>query len=129
MFHTVLRRFKDRQFISAYSKRECERLSPIKAQIPFSVEMTSIDDRLKFYESKEKKTRTPCFAPLNEIVVAREACISLCCLDWKRDYNFGNLREQTFEEVLRSGQLQAVYERLSKGDRFLPLCKRCGWTR
>ena len=115
--------------VSAYFRSELERLSKVKLSIPFSVELTQLDDRLHLYEAEENDTRKPCFAPLNEIIVAREGCISLCCLDWRRLYAFGNLGKQTFEEVMRSGELQVVYERLSRGDRFLPLCKRCGWSR
>jgi len=115
--------------VSAYSRSEFERLSKIKIDIPFRVWRAQLDDRLDLYEAKVNDIGKPCFAPLNEIIIAREGCISLCCLDWRRVYRFGNLHEQKFEQVMSSGQLQAVYERLSKGDRFLDLCKRCGWSR
>lgn len=115
--------------VSAYSQSEFERLSKIKLEIPFTVWKARLDDRLNMYEASINDTGKPCFAPLNEIIVAREGCISLCCLDWRRIYRFGNLYEQTFEQVLSSGQLQGVYARLSKGERFLDICKRCGWSR
>ena len=115
--------------VSAYSKSEYKRLSNLKSSIPFDVEMMKMDDRLHLYETKENNTKTPCYAPLNEIIIAREGCISLCCLDWQRLYTYGNLYEQTLEEVIRSGELHAVYKRLSKGERFLPICKKCGWSR
>lgn len=115
--------------VSAYSQSEFERLSKIKPEIPFTVWKARLDDRLNVYEASINDTGKPCFAPLNEIIVAREGCISLCCLDWQRVYRFGNLYEQTFEQVLSNGQLQEIYERLSKGDRFLDICRRCGWSR
>lgn len=115
--------------VSVYFKSEFERLSMLTSNIPLNIEIMHLDDRLLLYKAKENNIKRPCYAPLNEIIVAREGCISLCCLDWKRLYTFGNLEEQTFDEVIRSGELQAVYERLSKGDRFLPICKRCGGSR
>ncbi|MEW6601097.1 MAG: tetratricopeptide repeat protein, partial [Nitrospirota bacterium] len=115
--------------ISAYSQSEYNRLQSIKLEIPYSVEIMILDDRLGLYDRDENSMREPCFAPLNEIIIGREGVISLCCLDWRRDYSFGDLRSQSFKDVLRSGALHAVYERLSRGDRFLPICRRCGWVR
>jgi 2-deoxy-scyllo-inosamine dehydrogenase (SAM-dependent) len=115
--------------VSAYSEKEYDRLSKIRLRIPYSVEISTLDNRLDLYNSPENDTQTPCFAPLNEIIITREGCISLCCLDWKREHSFGDLKKQSFEEMIRSGELQSVYERLRAGDRFLPICKRCGWSR
>lgn len=115
--------------VSAYSKMEFKRLSKLKSSISFNVGMQELDDRLHLYERKENNTTKPCYAPLNEIIIAREGCISLCCLDWQRLHTYGNLYEQTLEEIIRAGELHAVYNRLSKGDRFLPICNKCGWSR
>ncbi len=115
--------------VSAYTRDEEERLSKIRVRIPYVVAFTKLDDRLALYDRPEKQSCKPCGAPLNEIIVGCDGRISLCCLDWRRDHSFGDLHVQAFEDILRSGELQRVYERLSKGDRFLPLCKRCDWTR
>ena len=115
--------------VSAYSRSESKRLSKLKSNIPFDIEMVKLDDRLHLYDKKEKNIKKPCYAPLNEIIIAREGNISLCCLDWKRKHVYGNLHKQTFEDIMYSGILQTVYDRLSSGDRFIPLCKRCDWCR
>jgi MoaA/NifB/PqqE/SkfB family radical SAM enzyme len=115
--------------VSAYSNREFERLSKININIPFSVERMKLDDRLNFYESSEKSFSEPCHAPLSEIIVTREGKISLCCLDWKRKYVFGDLHYQNLEEILKEGKLHSLYAKLSKGERNLALCRRCGWVR
>ncbi len=115
--------------VSVYSDREMERLSKINVSIPFSTERMKLDDRLNFYDSPEKKNFKPCYAPLSEIVVTREGSISLCCLDWKRKYTFGDLHHQTMEDILREGKLHSLYAKLSKGERSLSLCRRCGWSR
>lgn len=115
--------------ISAYSQSEFDRLSSIKPAITYNVEMMKLDARLDLYDREENSMGEPCFAPLNEIIIGREGVISLCCLDWRRDYSFGDLHTQSFKDVLKTGELHAVYERLSRGDRFLPACRRCGWVR
>lgn len=115
--------------VSAYTKSEFERLSKIHLNVPYKVELTPLDNRLNLYDACENDTRKPCLAPLNEIIITRDGHISLCCLDWKRIYSFGDLYTQSMEDILKSGKLHAVYERLRNGDRFLDLCKRCGWSR
>lgn len=116
-------------FVSAYSQSEFGRLSKIKVNIPFDVWKARLDDRLHLYEAEENDIGEPCFAPLNEIVITCEGEISLCCLDWRRRYSFGNVQEQSLEEIIKSKEVQMVYQRLSRGDRFLDLCKRCEWSR
>jgi 2-deoxy-scyllo-inosamine dehydrogenase (SAM-dependent) len=115
--------------VSAYSDREMERLSKINVNIPFSTERMKLDERLNFYETSEKFIFKPCHAPLSEIIVTRKGKISLCCLDWKRKYLFGDLHYQNLEEILRKGKLHSLYAKLSKGERNLYLCRRCGWVR
>jgi len=116
--------------VSAYSRAEYDRLAKIRPSIRYEVVRRRLDPHLLHrYKKREKPSSRPCFAPLADIIIAREGCISLCCLDWQNRHTWGDLRQQTFEEVMQSGDLQAVYERLSRGDRFLYLCKRCGVSR
>lgn len=115
--------------ISAYSQSEYKRLSSIKMRVPCTVEFMKLDERLNLYDREESDISGPCFAPLNEVIISREGSVSLCCLDWKRECTFGDLHEQSFKDVLKSGELHAVYERLSRGERFLHICKKCGWVR
>ena len=120
----------NRLHISAYNKNEYERLKKINIRIPHSVELLSLDERLnKVYNSSNGNNKNPCLAPLNEIIINRDAKISLCCLDWQRRYSFGDLHNQTLEEIIRDGNLINIYNRLSRGDRFLDICKGCNWSR
>jgi len=120
----------NRLHISAYSKNEYKRLKRINIRIPHSVELVSLDERLnKVCNSSNSNNKNPCLAPFNEIIINRDAKISLCCLDWQRRYSFGDLHNQTLEEIMRDGNLINIYNRLSRGDRFLDICKRCDWSR
>lgn len=116
-------------YVSGYSQSELDRLSKIQLNIPYEIEPMRLDDTLKAYERPETNSKKPCFAPLNEIIITSDAQMTLCCLDWRRLYSFGNLREQTLEEIIMSNEVQTVYQRLSKGYRILAICKRCDWIR
>jgi len=116
--------------ISAYSNGEFERLLKIDFPITHKVErLNLIKDHLEIYEKPIMDSDQPCFAPLNDIVITRDATLSLCCRDWKRAHNFGDLKEKGLIEILREGKLHEAYRRLSSGDRYLDLCRRCGSTR
>lgn len=112
--------------ISAYSKNDFDRLSNLNFKITHSVVLTTlIQDHLEIYGQPEVNSNTPCYAPLNEIIVSRDGNLLLCCRDWKRECTFGNLRQQSLEDIIQSKEFQNVYAELSKGNRFLNLCKRC----
>jgi radical SAM protein with 4Fe4S-binding SPASM domain len=116
-------------YISAYTEQEFERISKIDHKIPYKIAHQSLDDRLNQYTHPIMNISKPCFAPLNEICISRDGTIVLCCLDWKKEYAFGDLNNETFENILKKEKLKEIYNRLSKGDRFLEICKRCDWTR
>ncbi|MCK5460167.1 SPASM domain-containing protein [Candidatus Parcubacteria bacterium] len=115
--------------ISAYSQKEYIRLSKIKLKIPIIVTMQILDDRLNIRSHLEIDNKKPCYAPLNEIIVTNEGKISLCCLDWERKYIFGDLYKQTLKEILQNKKIFEVYKKLSTGNRFLDICKKCDWQR
>jgi radical SAM protein with 4Fe4S-binding SPASM domain len=115
--------------VSAYTGSEYERLRKIKLPISYEVIRTVLDDRLQEDIRPEINCTKPCYAPLNEILVTNRGDISLCCLDWKREHVFGNLYRQKLEEILMTEKLLVTYNNLSRGRRFLSICKKCNWTR
>jgi len=115
--------------VSAYTPEEKERLEQIKLNIPYKVTPIILDGRIEIYAESEKNLNKPCLAPLNEILVTHDAKVLLCCWDWKRQNVFGDLKQQSLEEILLSPKIRETYERLSKGDRFLDICKRCVHSR
>lgn len=88
-----------------------------------------LDDRLTMYDRPPINSKKPCFAPLTQVCVTKDAEISLCCMDWKRQYIFGDLNRCSLEQILCSEIVQNAYRRLSQGDRFLALCQRCNTAR
>ena len=119
-----------RLHISAYSPKDYERLSKIKLPIPIDLEkMVLLNIIPELYQSPILNEKTPCQAPLGEIIVTRDGQISLCCRDWQRRYILGDLNEETLEEILKKGNLQAIHSHLSQGNRLLNICRRCNWSR
>jgi len=115
--------------VSAYTESEYERLKKIQLSIPYKVSPIILDERLQQDIRPELNCTKPCYAPLNEIIVTHQGDISLCCLDWKREHVFGNLYTQELEDILMTEKFQLTYKNLSKGIRFLPICRKCNWAR
>lgn len=116
-------------YLSSYSDAEYARHLKLQAPVPVVVTRIHLDDRISIYDRQPLGCRKPCHAPLNQIVVTAAGDVSLCCLDWKREHLFGNLLREPLEHILQSPKLWEIYSRLSRGDRFLPICSRCDWSR
>ena len=65
------------------------------------------------------------YAPLTDITITVDGKIGLCCRDYKHSVSFADLNTMSAEEAFTQPALLDAYERLSKGDRFLEICKRC----
>jgi len=115
--------------ISIYSRKELERLRKIHLSIPIQLEVIKLDETLNIYSCHKLNLKKECSAPLREIIITREAKVSLCCYDWAYIYTFGNLERKSLDEIIRDGLMYEVYKRLSRGERFLNICKNCQWTR
>lgn len=120
--------------VSAYGKPEYDRLMKVKAgaRIPVSVRLMGGDKwrhRIEDYEAPKRGFKDPCFSPLIDIRVLVDGRVGLCCVDYKNLHTFGDLKTGSFEDVLRSGRLQALTEELKSGKRTLDLCQRCGVAR
>lgn len=116
--------------ISVYSEREFNRLSKIHLKIPLKLTpMKLLDCVLSIYNSQEKKEKRPCLAPLNEIIITNNGELGLCCVDWKKNYTFGSLKEEPLEKIMAKKEVYCLYQRIRRGDRFLSLCKKCNQSR
>lgn len=118
--------------VSCYTDAEHKRLKalrPGKMQyVPFR-QRALMTGLLPAYDAPMRRNKQRCYAPLQEICVGRDGLVHLCCRDWQHRYSFGDLHTQTLEEILQSEKVQNTYKRLSVGDRFLDICRRCDWTK
>lgn len=116
--------------VTAYSQTEWERINKLDVKIPLEVKQVVLDDRLAIYDKKPTvEDRTPCFAPLNDICITARAMVGLCCMDWKSSYSFGDLTQQSLDEILAQSEVFRIYRELSRGCRVYDICKVCGCMR
>jgi len=117
--------------VSAYDDSEYERLIKLKTDIRFKVNRVEIEktwiERIGVYDLPENGSTEPCYAPLTDIQITHAGKVRLCCVDWKSRITFGDLHRETLRKVLP--RLHEIYEKLSKGERIFPLCRRCGTRR
>ena len=115
--------------VSGYGMKEYTRLSKLKADFPYRVFYAIFDNRKSLYEKKKINLSKPCFAQLNDITINCEGKLGLCCLDWKNNHIFGDLKKISLKKILNNPSFLQVYKNLTQGKRNLDLCSRCDWQR
>lgn len=83
----------------------------------------NFDDRLHMMERPDQGCKVPCYAPLNDIIITADGRVGLCCYDWENRHTFGSASD--LKNILISDEFNEAYKRLSSGDRYLDLCKKC----
>jgi len=125
--------------VSAYTKSEDKRIKAIKQKIkghPVTKNKSlcirtrgALDDRLAIQGAPcdAHKNRTPCTAPLSEVIVRANGEMPLCCADIDCSFGYGNVTTEKFGSVLEKqyGKLKLRKDELSKGKRTLSICKNC----
>lgn len=118
--------------LSAYSQAEFQRMKTLNYKIPHRFShypTTGWLNRSSVYNRQQINLKKPCHSPLVDLRIMCDGKISLCCVDYENRYIFGSLHEKSLEDILLSGELHRTYKRLSSGDRFLDICKRCNEQR
>jgi MoaA/NifB/PqqE/SkfB family radical SAM enzyme len=87
---------------------------------------TKLDRRMQLYDDELLDIDRPCHAPLNTLVITRDADVGLCCWDWRRTVTFGNLNDTPFMDILLSDEIREAHRRLEAKDRSIyDICRRC----
>ena len=115
--------------VSSYTFKEHERLIKLKTAIPYKVYYSHLDDREDIYGRNEINSALPCFATIRDVTINCYGDVSICCLDWRNRFTFGNLSSKTLKEILNSPAYLEVHKDLFLGKRKLEICKRCDWQR
>jgi len=115
--------------ISLYSKIEEARLKALSYPIPveFYEAYRLMDRRNDAYGRFEKKRETPCsrYAPLRELTINAYGDVSLCCMDWKNKYIFGNILQNSIEEIINTSLFIDTYNLVLSGNAPFALCHNC----
>jgi len=81
---------------------------------------------IKEWEREGKEiTRVPCSRILRQLDVAYNGDVCLCCVDAHAQINFGNLKEQSIEEIWNNRLRRWYVEQHEAGNFDLPLCNQC----
>lgn len=74
-----------------------------------------------------KMVKKPCFRALHEVDVMYDGTVVLCCVDAHGEITFGNLNQDSMEEVLNH-KLRLYYQQkhMASESGELPLCSKCG---
>jgi MoaA/NifB/PqqE/SkfB family radical SAM enzyme len=115
--------------VSSYTFKEHDRLIQLKTSIPYKVYFSHLDDREDIYARNEINSPLPCYATLRDVTVNCYGFLSICCLDWKNRFTFGNLADHSMKELLNSEEFLEIHRDLFNGRRNLGICKRCDWQR
>ncbi len=86
-----------------------------------------LDDRLEIYD-KTKRNTLSCKRPLFDLPIDYHGNVHLCCMDWKNDYEIGNIFIDGFENIILSEQYQNLISQAKKrnnSEDFPNICKTC----
>lgn len=81
------------------------------------------DGKFSFVNFTNKKFY-PCYNPKN-LFVHSDGKVVPCCVDINGLYELGDLNKQTLKEILKSKKVKNLYNKHSKGQPFLTMCKNC----
>lgn len=116
--------------VSAYSILEYKRLIQLEINIPYYVFYAILDDIENIYHAKSvDEPQVSCNAPLRDLTVNVFGEVTLCCLDWKNKYTFGNLQEETIRQIIHKEAFRQIHDDLVHKRRNLDICKGCTMIR
>ena len=124
--------------VSIYSTAEKERIKLLfnsemiknyKIEISMQDMIHRLDGRRDIYTREPISCSLPCYSLTSEIIIRHTGDVCLCCLDFDSKFVYGNLAIAPLKDILVSESVKAVQSKLSTGERFLEICKRCNWQR
>ena len=70
-----------------------------------------------------------CYAMKDHVAVLFDGSVVPCCLDADGVITLGNLKEQTFSEILEGEKAKLIAHGFANSSLVHPLCRRCGFAR
>ena len=68
-----------------------------------------------------------CYGLREQAAILVDGTVVPCCLDGQGSINLGNIRGQSFADIIRSDRARNLYEGFSRRDVVEPLCRKCGY--
>lgn len=116
---------------SLQKRKKRIRLAPkilLKPTASFEWEQEDRDYTTKDSKKISKTIHKPlCYGSLKQCGVLSNGELVPCCIDYEGRASFGNIKEQSFQEIIKSKHFQAFRESLKKGIAPCKLCQKCGY--
>ena len=68
-----------------------------------------------------------CYGLRDQAAILVDGTVVPCCLDSQGAINLGNIREQSFADIIQSKRARNLYEGFSRREAVEPLCRKCGY--
>lgn len=68
-----------------------------------------------------------CYALRSQAAILVDGTVVPCCLDGEGVIRLGNIREQSFSDIIGNERATKLYDGFSRGEAVEELCRRCGY--
>ncbi|NJD04033.1 MAG: radical SAM protein [Ruminiclostridium sp.] len=76
---------------------------------------------------EDKSSRGFCYGLRDQAAILADGTVVPCCLDSQGAIKLGNIRGQSFADIIRSDRARNLYEGFSRREAIEPLCRKCGY--
>lgn len=104
-------------------------LKKIRINFPGAIgDKSFLPDNRKYIRKtyiKRNNLNSSCFRSWISTVILWDGCIVPCCFDMEGEYNFGNIHNQSLEEIWRNEKYVSFRKEASDANNQINLCKEC----
>ncbi len=70
-----------------------------------------------------------CYGLRTHVGILADGTVVPCCLDGEGAMSLGNIKEQTFSEIIHSKRAESIYDGFSRNNPVEATCKTCGYAK
>ena len=111
--------------ISGYGRKEMKRLEQLGKHPKVKLVKAFLYGWM--LNPQGRKGWKPCFAPLDDLTIRASGNVGLCCLDYREQVVFGNVKQESLLSILERewDRMKGLYDQLTRCERSLQICKLC----
>jgi len=99
-----------------------------KDELKYIIYQTAVEDSITFTNrggSVPVKTLHPYFCAPMHLIIRSDGNIPLCCNDYYKEINFGNIKEERLIDIWNKPFYRKIRNEIKRGIFNLPICKKC----
>lgn len=70
-----------------------------------------------------------CYGLRDQVAILCDGTVVPCCLDSEGSINLGNIKDQSFEDIINSDRARNLYDGFSRREAVEDLCRKCGYRK